>query len=259
MFDVDQAGWGSALEYPDDPEFKPRYVVLHWGGGTSQIPADGEESRLRIWQTYHRRINPDTGKRVMRDIAYNYAIGDETARCFRLRGLNPGGHVKCSTDRTPEGDSYCQASVGVVLVTGANDTDGFSEQGLARLGQLIRDLESRFGPLEVKAHSTVKQENGSNTACPGDQIREWIDSKGWEQEVDYEKVRAIVREEVAAALGGDAITLPGDSRPRTGNQGTVNSVWHAQVGGKKMYEWLVDAARSRVAVSVNADTVIDEE
>lgn len=173
LFDIDQEGWGSSKVYADDPDFQPRYIVVHWGGGTSQIPAEGEDDRLRIWQNYH--IN----SKGMRDLAYNYAIGDESALCYRARGANPGGHVKCKTDRTPEGDSYCIASLGVVLVTGASDVDGFSQQGLARLGKFIREAQAEFGPLEVKAHSTVKQENGSNTACPGDQVREWIDNEGW--------------------------------------------------------------------------------
>ena len=69
-FDVDQAGWGSTQRYPDTDSFNPAYVVAHWGGGTSQIPAAGEDDRLRIWQRYHVQ------SRGMRDIAYNYAVGD---------------------------------------------------------------------------------------------------------------------------------------------------------------------------------------
>jgi hypothetical protein len=172
LFDIDQEGWGSTQEYPDDPDFQPRYIVVHWGGTTRQVEEDQVFSVLRGWQRYH------TGSKGMRDIAYNYAF-DDFGRVMRCRGLNPGGHVKCSTDRTPEGDSYCIASIGIAWVGGNRDEDGVSPEGLARLGKFIRDAQAEFGPLEVKAHSTVKQENGRDTACPGDQLRDWIDNEGW--------------------------------------------------------------------------------
>lgn len=205
VFDVDQAGWGSALEYGDDPGFTPRYVVVHWGGSTSQIPSDDEDARLRIWQSYH--IN----SKGWRDIAYNYAVGD-SGLSYRCRGLNPGGHTSGANDRTPEGDSYNNASVGIVWIGGANDEDGPSDGALAAMGFLIRKLEEQFGELVVKAHSTVKQENGSNTACPGDEWRAWIDSEGWKEPVvsDYIELGVPSKEaeaflwDIAAALGHKA-------------------------------------------------------
>lgn len=207
LFDVDQAGWGSATDYPDDPAFDPRYVVVHWGGSTG--PIEDEPDRLRRWQRYHM------GSKGWRDIAYNYAIGDNPnhqsgrALIYRCRGLNPGGHTSSVNDRTPEGDSYNNASVGVVWIGGANDGDGPSDGALAAMGFLIRKLEEQFGELVVKAHSTVKQENGSNTACPGDEWRAWIDDEGWKESVvsDYIELGVPSKEaeaflwDIAAALG----------------------------------------------------------
>lgn len=211
LYDVNQQGWGHPSPYRDDARFKPRYIVVHWGGGTSQIPAEGEDDRLRIWRNYH--IN----SKGMRDIAYNYAIGDESHLCYRLRGLNYGGHTSSTNDRTPEGDSYNHASVGVVLVTGAADVDGFSQGGLERLGQLIRDLQAQFGPLVVKAHSTVKQENGSNTACPGDQVEAWIDSEGWNVPVVVETIKLEVPDPRVEPILWDLFYIRGGVRDNSKN------------------------------------------
>jgi len=163
-FDVDQAGWGSSTNYPDNPSFTPRYIVVHWGGNTSDIVGEAaEQDRLRRWQNYH--ING----RGWRDIAYNFAVGD-TGTIYRCRGYNPGGHTSTVDDRTPEGDAYNVASLGVVWIGGAQ-ANGPSDAAIASM----RHLVATAGNLEVKAHSTVKQENGSNTACPGDTWRQIIE------------------------------------------------------------------------------------
>ena len=163
-FDIDQAGWGSSTFYPDDPTFTPRFVVVHWGGTTSQVT--DEPLRLRIWQRYH--IN----SRGWRDIAYNYAVGD-SGTIYRCRGMNPGGHTSGVNDKTPEGDSYNDASIGVVWIGGANDTDGPSPAAYAAMARIVNGYV-------VKGHRTVKQENGSSTACPGTDWLDWIAKGGWE-------------------------------------------------------------------------------
>lgn len=160
-FDVDQAGWGSTQRYPDTDSFNPAYVVAHWGGGTSQIPAAGEDDRLRIWQRYHVQ------SRGMRDIAYNYAVGD-SGLVYRCRGLNPGGHTK-SSDLTPEGRPFNSASIGVVWVGGAADADGPSPRALAAM-QRVCDAAD----LSVWTHKQAKQFNGSDTACPGPAWIQWV-------------------------------------------------------------------------------------
>jgi hypothetical protein len=178
-YDVDRDGWGArSTDFDvDDPTFLSGvdYVAVHWGGGTSQIPADSEDDRLRIWQRYHM------DSRGYRDIAYNYAFGD-SGLLYRCRGLNPGGHVKCSTDRDPEGRSYCLSSLGIVWVGGSNDPDGPSEAAYDALARFINSLPG----VTVKGHRTIKQENQSNTACPGNDLLFWIANKGWENMANQE-------------------------------------------------------------------------
>lgn len=188
---IDQGDWGSRLEYPDSPSFDPRYIIIHWGGSTAQIAPYDEPQRLRIWQRYHM------DSRGWRDIAYNFAVGDSGA-IYRCRGYNRGGHVSCSTDLTPEGDSYCDASLGVVWIGGANDPDGPSQAAKDSMSYLIQAT----GITQVKAHSTVKQENRSNTACPGDDWRAYINNKEWE-EVSFDPPAPVFQEiwDKALAIG----------------------------------------------------------
>ena len=173
VFDVDRAGWKarSTVFDQDDPSFleQVRYVVVHWGGGTSQIEAESEDDRLRIWQNYH------IDSKGWTDIAYNYAFGD-SGTLYRCRGLNRGGHVSCSNDRDPHGASYCQSSLGIVWVGGKNDPDGASPEAFEALSRFIRSLPDS---VIVKGHRTVKQENGSWTECPGDDLLDWIGQRGW--------------------------------------------------------------------------------
>ena len=52
--------------------------------------------------------------------------------------------------------------------------------------------------------------------------------------IDYDKIRAIVHDEVVAVLGGDAIEMPYDGR--IGNQGVVNSVWWSKLVDERALE-----------------------
>lgn len=176
-FDVDRDGWGArhTVYDHDDPPFLEgvSYVVVHWGGGTAQIPADSEDDRLRIWQAYH------IDSKGWTDIAYNYAFGD-SGLLYRCRGLNPGGHTSTAKDKDPSGTPYNRSSLGIVWVGGANDPDGPSDAAFGALARFINSLNP-VGVI-VKGHRTVKQENGSWTACPGEDVLAWIDSRGWESE-----------------------------------------------------------------------------
>ena len=176
-FDYDQQDWGSSEVYPDNPSFDPRYVVIHWGGSTSAIiGVDAEMDRLRRWQNYH--ING----RGWRDIAYNFAVGDSGA-IYRLRGYNPGGHTSSVKDRTPEGDSYNAASLGVVWIGGAK-AGAPTREALESMAHLI----ATSGISQVKSHQQVKQENNSHTACPGEYWIEWVNGEGWMAVPNLDKV-----------------------------------------------------------------------
>ena len=166
-FDYDQAEWGSSLVYPDNPVRVPRYLVIHYGGTTNDIVGvEAEMYRLRAWQNYH--IN---GK-GMRDIAYCYAVGD-SGMVYRMRGNNDNGGNK-SSDRTPEGDSYNEASIAVVWIggTGAGEPTPEAYESMA---QIVYENPG----LVVKSHNLTKVENGSGTGCPGEYWKQWILREGW--------------------------------------------------------------------------------
>lgn len=200
-FDVDQDGWGSETVYPDNPEFRPRYVVIHWGGSTSSIPPEDEAERLRIWQRYHMY------SRGWQDIAYNYAIGD-SGTIYRCRGMNPGGHTSGADDRTPEGDSYNLSSIGVVWI-GGSKAGAPSDAAKASMGRLIRSS----GIESVKGHRQVKVENGSTTACPGGDWLQWVYDEEWK--VDMEALKAHLHMMVSAAFSSGNPAVQG-----------VEQVWH---------------------------------
>src|SRR3990167_2928517 len=74
--------------------YKPNKWVIHWGGiGPYRTATDADLAALYAgWRRYHMRIDPTTGKPVMRDIAYNYGQGsDALGIAFRLRGENQNG------------------------------------------------------------------------------------------------------------------------------------------------------------------------
>jgi len=170
--DVYAAEWGSLVDIPNDPDFAPRYTLIHWGGLTAHIPPEGEQARLRSWQRTHLAR--------MSDIAYQIAVGD-SGLAYEGRSWRSGGHVKCSRDKTPEGDSYCDASVGIVWIGGRNAGKP-SDAALKTMGRLCRDLGN-----PVKSHRTVKEENGSWTECPGNDWIRWILEEGWAEDMTSEE------------------------------------------------------------------------
>jgi hypothetical protein len=155
----------------DDPSFleQVNYVVVHWGGGTRQLLPEEIPGQIYKWQGYHM------SSKGMTDIAYNYLF-DDYGDVWVGRGLNPGGHVSCSKDRDPSGRSYCQSSLGICWLGGKNDADGPSPEAYGALRRIIRSLP---GVVSVKGHRTVKQENGSWTECPGEDLLDWVSNKEW--------------------------------------------------------------------------------
>ena len=180
---IDQAEWGSRTEYPDDPSFEPRYIVIHWGGLTDYVPPEGEARQLKGWQRYHM------DSKGWSDIAYNFAIGD-SGRLYRLRGYNRGGHTKGTT---PEGDSYNSASLGIVWI-GGKKAGTPSAEAFDAMSSVINELG-----LQVRGHRTVKIENNSWTQCPGDEWLEYIVNRGWEMS-DFKPPKKVFEKSWAAAL-----------------------------------------------------------
>lgn len=160
--DVYAPQWGSTVTIPDDPSFTPRYTLIHWGGLTRHIPPEDELARLRSWQRTH--LN-----RGFSDIAYQIAVGD-SGLSYEGRSWRSGGHTSTKKDKTPEGDSYNVASVGIVWIGGQNA--GTPSQAAQKTMKWLCD---KLG-FPIKGHRTIKQENGSWTACPGDDWLNWIDT-----------------------------------------------------------------------------------
>ncbi len=159
--DYDQLDWGSTRVYADGDLsglYEPAYLLIHWGGNTSQVNDAG--ATLRSWQNYH--IN----SKGMRDIAYNYAV-DDFGSIYRLRGMNPNGSNKQVLLDPLTGRPYNNVTVAVVWVGGANDPDGPSDLAKAAMKEIADDL--RLYP--IYPHSFMKA-----TACPGDDWRDWINT-----------------------------------------------------------------------------------
>ena len=169
-FDVDQAGWGSVQTYEDwrDNWYDPHYLLIHWGGLTAQVPPEREDAVLRGWQTYH------TESKGMRDIAYNYAVGDSGV-VYRLRGLNANGSNKKDLKDPVTGKRWNDVTVAVVWIGGRGDPDGPSDA--AR--RAMRRIADQVG-LPVLVHSDMKA-----TACPGDDWRAWRDAYVKEKKIMY--------------------------------------------------------------------------
>ena len=158
---IDQHQWGSSLIYDDgdlNGEWDPRYVIVHWGGLTSERDTfEKATATLRGWQAYHLRKDPP-----WQDIAYNYAI-DELGNMYRLRGENHGGHTSGTDPVT--GKSWSTVGVGIVWIGGQSDEDGPSPAARATMDRYTRERG-----LPVLGH----QETGKATACPGQDWLDWI-------------------------------------------------------------------------------------
>ena len=158
-FDVDQAGWGSTKIYDDgdlDGTYDPTYVIIHWGGGTSErLTDDLAFDTLRGWQRYHLG-------RGWQDIAYNYAVTEQGTIC-RLRGANHGGHTKGIDPDT--GKSWSTVGIGVVWVGGLADASGPSAAARAAMRRIVD-----AAGLPVFGHQEVVA-----TQCPGNDWVTWAD------------------------------------------------------------------------------------
>lgn len=165
-YDLDQSGWGSTKLYADGllaGRWDPQYTIIHWGGGTSQVPADSEAQRLRIWQRYHIH------SRGWQDIAYNYAVGD-SGLIYRLRGENHGGHTSGVDVET--GEPWNVVGMGVVWIGGLADPDGPSEAAKDAMSRVCR-----AAGYPVLGH----RETGKRTQCPGSDWIQWIAQRPWEE------------------------------------------------------------------------------
>ena len=173
--DIDQAEWGSRLEYPDGHmlPWAPDKWVIHYGGGpneagdpdllTGQLAA--EAAVLRSWQRFH------IDDRGWQDIAYNYAIG-QSSKLYRLRGENRAGATRGDHDRDGIPENHEARAVVFIL--------GGSQQPTESALDTFRSLWAA-DPMPVIGHRDVFLEGtgGTSTQCPGNWLAEWIDQKGY--------------------------------------------------------------------------------
>ena len=173
-FDIDQAGWESTTSYPDGTllPFKLDKIVIHWGGNTDPDGPDDvatfreEADILRSWQRFHM-----APPREWTDIAYNFAVGN-TGLSYRLRGFNRSG----ATSGDFEGDGIPENEEALALVWIGGTAGTPTVEAYETMGRLIREVFAEYGVVPVTVHSDHKA-----TACPGDEWRAWVDTKGWER------------------------------------------------------------------------------
>jgi hypothetical protein len=174
-FDLDQLEWGSRTVYPDGSKrpWNLDKIVLHWGGSTD--PGDGQDHEsavLRGWQRYHMDTKGWT------DIAYGFGFGN-SGLVYRCRGFNRQGATSGDYDNDGIKENY--EALSFVWIGGLGHGPP-SDAAFAALGQAIRDVFADYGEVPVTVHSDHKA-----TACPGDDIREWVNGKGWRIETPVEK------------------------------------------------------------------------
>lgn len=177
-FDRDQADWGSRFSYTDGNKL-PWNVdkwVIHYGGGANPAGGSKDEAKetavLRGWQNWH------VDGRGWQDIAYNYAIG-QTGLVYRLRGENRAG----ATSGDYEGDGIPENHEARAVVFILGGTQAPTQEALDAFARIWR-----ADPLPVIGHRDVK-----STACPGDALYQYVQSKEWEQsEVTIDDVNRIV-------------------------------------------------------------------
>ncbi len=168
-YDLDQADWGSALQYDDlslDGLWVPDKVVVHWGGLT--VPPNTTRGINRLfqgWQRYHR------GK-GWQDIAYGAGVGND-GLTRRLRGWNHQG----ATSGDLEGDGIPENSEAFACVWAGGSGGEISSKAYAAMAGIVANvLEVIDAPIDVViGHRDVK----GNTTCPGNEWWDWVQAEGW--------------------------------------------------------------------------------
>ncbi len=159
-YDLDQGGWGSALEYDDltlDGLWKPDKVVVHWGGSTVPPTTTWGINRLfQGWQRFHR------GK-GWQDIAYGAGVGND-GLTRRLRGWNHQGATR-GLNHEAWACAWAGGSGGAI-----------SPKAYAAMAGIVQNaLDVIAAPVEV----VIVHRDVSATTCPGDEWEDWVLAEGW--------------------------------------------------------------------------------
>ncbi len=158
-YDLDQAGWGSSLEYDDrtlDGLWDPSMVVIHWGGVT--IPPSttlGINRLFRGWQRYH------LGK-GWQDIAYGAGVGND-GLTRRLRGWNHQGATR----------GYNSEAWACVWAGGSGGP--ISPKAYAAMARIVQNALDVIGDVPV----VITHRDVVSTTCPGNEWWDWVQAEGW--------------------------------------------------------------------------------
>ncbi len=168
-YDLDQAGWGSALAYDDlslDGLWVPDKVVVHWGGNTiPPVTTWGINRLFRSWQRFHR------GK-GWQDIAYGAGVGND-GLTRRLRGWNHQG----ATSGDFENDGIPENAEAFACVWAGGAGGAISPKAYQAMASLVANVLAVIDvPVDVViGHRQVK----GNTICPGSEWMDWVQEEGW--------------------------------------------------------------------------------
>jgi hypothetical protein len=168
---VTRQGWGARAPHRSPVHLIPsalRGVAVHYTGMDSDEQADHARcaARIRAIQNFHM----DDPEREWNDIAYNFLVCKHgyvfEGRGWLVRsagqGTNPGNdgyHAVCFLGDDTKG------------------RDDVTDPGRRALGAIIRAAQTRFpAAAAVEPHSFFH-----TTACPGADLRLWIEGRGWRQ------------------------------------------------------------------------------
>ena len=145
-------------------------VVVHY---TAMAPDEQDDhrncaSRVRGIQRYHMSPSPSDATKPWCDVAYSHLFCRH-GYVFEGRGFG----WRTAAQGTNEGNSHYFAVC--FLGNDQRKRDDVSERGRQALSDLIYEYRRRYpGANEVKPHSALHP-----TACPGDELRDFIAHEGW--------------------------------------------------------------------------------
>lgn len=162
IYDDNRATWGaSANTNPKTVTWTQRTEFMtHWNGDATGLTEDDPHTRCLAFvknvQDFHQE------SRGFADIGYNFLLCPH-ARVIEGRGGDYEG-AHCT--------GHNVSAYSCMVMTGTKDgvDEVTSDEMLARLARLEADLENLIGrDLRMLVHS-----DGASTACPGNQLREWV-------------------------------------------------------------------------------------
>ena len=169
---VKPTDWGAKVNYDTKTwrPWNPDKWVLHYAGGTQAYAYDGVEREMRYLRAYE---NFHVNTKGWLGIAYNYAIG-MSGTLYRLRGENRSGAT--SGDYEKDGIPENEEARAVLFILGGN------QEPTPEALNMFRFIYAG-DPLPVIGHKDVNIHSGTGTSttCPGPHIDQFIDEKGYEE------------------------------------------------------------------------------